>query len=384
MAWLTAKEALAFLQVQPQTLYANVSRGRVRAKPDPKDSRRSLYHADDVKRMASRQTGRRSVAAVAAQTIAWGDPVLPSSISTVNADRLWYRGQDAVVLSQTQSLEEIACLLWQTGSARFKSSPYATLVASNLASPLARAMQVLVPQIDTALPSRGRAANVLVDEAMELIDAIATAMIGQSDNAGMPLHRRLALAWSVPDAEDVLRRALVLLADHELNASAFAVRVAISTGASMPASLVAGLAALTGPLHGTAVEGVRALKAQAEQHGVVESVRGYLQRGDTLPAFGHPLYPQGDARAAALLTQFTLTPVYHAIGQAGEAVSGEKPNIDFALSALSQTYSLPPDAPLIVFALARSVGWVAHALEQIATGQLIRPRANYVGESLQA
>lgn len=379
MAWLSAKEALVLLQVQPQTLYANVSRGRVRAKPDPKDSRRSLYHADDVKRMACRQTGRRSSAAVAAQAIAWGDPVLATSISTVRADRLLYRGRDAVVLSQTQSLEDIACLLWQAGSANFTASPHARRDAG-LVSPLARAMQVLVPLIDTALPSRGRAAIVLVDEARALIGAIATAMIGQSDDDGMPLHRRLALAWGVPDAEDVLRRALVLLADHELNASAFAVRVVMSTGASMPAGMVAGLAALTGPLHGTAVHGVRALKAQAEQYGVLESVRAYLQRGDTLPAFGHPLYPQGDARAAALLTHFTLTPLYQAIGEAGEAASGEKPNMDFALVALAETLSLPPDAPLILFALARSVGWVAHALEQIATGQLIRPRANYVGD----
>ena len=80
MAWLTAQQALALLQVQPQTLYANVSRGRIRAKPDPTDSRRSLYQAEDVKRMACRQTGRRSVAAVAAQAIAWGEPVLSSSI----------------------------------------------------------------------------------------------------------------------------------------------------------------------------------------------------------------------------------------------------------------------------------------------------------------
>ncbi|KAF1033520.1 MAG: Citrate synthase 2 [Pseudomonas sp.] len=381
MAWITAKEALALLQVQPQTLYASVSRGRVRAKPDPKDTRRSLYHADDVKRMASRQTGRRSVATVAAQAMAWGDPVLASSISTVNADRLWYRGQDAALLSHTQSLEEVASLLWQTGPVQF-IAPQA-LVGEPFVSPLARAMQALVPHLDTALPSRGRAAVVLVEEAMTLVGVIANAMLGLTGDADMPMHRRMAQAWGAPDAEDVLRRALVLLADHELNASAFAVRVTMSTGASLPASLLAGLAALTGPLHGTAVHGVRALTAHAAQQGVVESVRSYLQRGDTLPAFGHPLYPQGDVRAVALLAQFPLTPLYQAVGDAGEAICGEKPNIDFALSALCETYGLPPQAPLMVFALARSVGWVAHALEQAATGQLIRPRAHYVGVPVQ-
>lgn len=247
---------------------------------------------------------------------------------------------------------------------------------------MARAMQVLLPQIDTALPSLGRTAAVLVDEAMPLISAIASAMMGTSEEGSLPVHRRLALAWGVPDAEAVLRRAPVLLADHELNASAFAVRVTISTGAALPAGLLAGLAALTGPLHGTAVHGVRALKTQTQQDGVMQSMRTHLQRGSTLPAFGHPLYPDGDGRAAALLTQFTLTPTYRDIAEAGEAISGEKPNIDFALSALSETFALPPEAPLILFALARSVGWVAHALEQTTTGQLIRPRANYVGESV--
>ena len=84
------------------------------------------------------------------------------------------------------------------------------------------------------------------------------------------------------------------------------------------------------------------------------------------------------------MQQFTLTPVYQTISEAGEDISGEKPNIDFVLSALADTYALPSDAPVILFALARSVGWVAHALEQKATGQLIRPRANYVGEAVQA
>src|ERR1700723_3130394 len=90
MKWLTAEQALKFLGVRPQTLYANVSRGRIRAKPDPADPRRSLYNSEDVKRLASRHRGRRTVAAIATGTIGWGDPVLPSGISTVAGGRLWY------------------------------------------------------------------------------------------------------------------------------------------------------------------------------------------------------------------------------------------------------------------------------------------------------
>src|SRR5579859_6505510 len=113
MAWVTAEQALAALGVQPQTLYANVSRKRIRAKPDPKDSRRSLYHSEDVKRLAARRPGRRTVAAVASEAISWGDPVLASSISTVAEGRLWYRGRDAIALSHTATLEEVAAILWE-------------------------------------------------------------------------------------------------------------------------------------------------------------------------------------------------------------------------------------------------------------------------------
>src|ERR1700759_4629620 len=108
MVWLTAGEALAALRVPPQKLYANVSRGRIRAKPDPKDPRRSLYDGGDVKRLSGRRSGRRTVAAVAAEAIGWGDPVLASGVSTVAEGRLLYRGRDAIALSQSAILEDIA------------------------------------------------------------------------------------------------------------------------------------------------------------------------------------------------------------------------------------------------------------------------------------
>src|SRR6218665_731149 len=92
--WITAEEALRQLGTKPQTLYANVSRGRIRAKPDPADPRRSLYQADDVKRLAARHSGRRQSAAVAAEAIRWGDPVLPTAISAISQERLFYRGRD--------------------------------------------------------------------------------------------------------------------------------------------------------------------------------------------------------------------------------------------------------------------------------------------------
>jgi len=114
MAWMTAAEALSVMNVRAQTLYANVSRGKIRAKPDKTDPRRSLYHRDDVLRMAERRSGQRKVKKVAAEAIDWGDPVLASAISTVANGKLWYRGRDAIELANTATFEEVTGLLWET------------------------------------------------------------------------------------------------------------------------------------------------------------------------------------------------------------------------------------------------------------------------------
>ena len=379
MAWLTATEALSALGVQRQTLYANVSRGRIRAKPDPKDSRRSLYDGGDVKRLAGRRGGRRTVAAVAAETIGWGDPVLPSSVSTVMDGRLLYRGHDAVVLSQSATLEDVANLLWEVENVRFESAAAKVESQNRPASPFEAALIVLATRAGRDPPSQGRSRAVLAAEAADLVGDLATAMLGTAGRGDATLHHRMAAAWRARRAEDPLRRALVLLADHELNASTFSTRVTISTGASLSAGLLSGLATLSGPLHGGAVMAVRALIASAQRSDPATAARDWIAQGRRLPAFGHPLYPQGDPRAVALLECFTPRPIFVEMRRAAEALIGEQPNVDFAVAALADAFDLPPLAPFTIFAIARSIGWVAHALEQVASGALIRPRARYTG-----
>lgn len=380
MSWIPARAALALLGVQPQTLYANVSRGRIRARPDPRDPRRSLYHRADIERLAGRRTGRRSAAAVAQQAMEWGDPVLTSGISTVEHGRLWYRGCDAVELSETWILEQAAGLLWNAQGIVF--GPGRRQVRVRNASLLSKALSVLAARVDVDPPSRGRALQVLVPEAIRLLEDIMAAMLGPAPEADIPVHRRMALCWQAPRAQDFLRRALVLMADHELNASTFATRVAVSTGTSLAAGLMAGLATLAGPLHGGSTLSVRELRAAAQRGGVATSLREYRARGYALPGFGHPLYPNGDPRAAALLARFKVDKVYAALCDEGIALTGEQPNIDFALVSICDTYKLPSEAPFVIFALARSVGWMAHAFEQIETGRLIRPRARYTGAAV--
>src|ERR1700733_4202279 len=111
--WLTAEEAIARLGVSRQTLYAYVSRSRIGAVAAPDDPRRSLYDAADVRRLTERNRSGRSRRAVAASTISWGEPILASAITRIEGGRLEYRGQNAIALAETATLEDVAALLWR-------------------------------------------------------------------------------------------------------------------------------------------------------------------------------------------------------------------------------------------------------------------------------
>jgi citrate synthase len=106
-----------------------------------------------------------------------------------------------------------------------------------------------------------------------------------------------------------------------------------------------------------------------------------LAQGSAMPGFGHPLYPDGDPRAKALLSGLTVPPILAQLRAESEAATGLAPNIDFALVARARILPLTTDTPFSLFAVGRMAGWHAHALEQLQTGQLIRPRARYVGMS---
>ena len=189
-------------------------------------------------------------------------------------------------------------------------------------------------------------------------------------------------------AAGLIDRALVLCADHELNVSSFTARCVASAGATPYAVVVAGLAALGGVKHGGNTERVEAFLGEIEASDDAErAVAARLRRGEAVPGFGHPLYPDGDPRAEALLAVLggaypgsrARQPAAEAAKAVGDLMD-ERPNVDFALVALARTLRLPPGAALALFALGRTVGWVGHAIEQYQADIILRPRALYVGE----
>jgi citrate synthase len=373
-SWLTAQEALARLAVRPQTLYAYVSRGLVEARADPGDPRRSLYRAGDIETLARRKARGRRAADVASHAIAWGEPVLASAICTVSRGRLYYRGRDAVALAEQSGLEEVAGLLWNAPAAELRST-------GSDAGPgpmKARAFAALAARAAADPPAAGRSEGLLLQDAASVLAAMTDAVAGGS--GAEPAHARIAAGWGGDAAAaDLIRRALALLADHELNASTFAARVAASTGASIAASTLAGLAALSGPRHGGHFARVQAFLAEARLGGPSAAVATRLEQGVQIPGFGHPFYPDGDPRAAALLARFEVPPGARDVAAAVLAQTGGLPNVDFALCVMADVAGLPGDAPFGLFAAGRCAGWIAHALEQHRTGALIRPRARYVG-----
>jgi citrate synthase len=386
--YLTAAEAAKHLGISRQTLYAYVSRGLLRAH-DSLDPRQRRYASEAVARLANERRRGRRPKEVAKAALDWGLPVLESSITLIQSGRLFYRGVDATALARDASVEHVAALLWRLPSAAaFGTSPPPMpgimAALSHHYAGTARD-EALLPLFAAAASDDGTAfwqqdPRRLAEGCGGLV-RVLLACVGGVEPGAAPLHQQLASAWRLDDTwADLVRMALVLCADHELNASSFTARCVASTGASLRAAVIGGLAALSGGRHGGMTARIESLWRSLERGEVLGQLRRRLAADGELPGFGHPLYPEGDVRAAAILERILPGfPRARALVRAVDELTGLAPNIDFALVALRRLLKLPDGAAFGLFALGRSVGWIAHAIEQRETGQLIRPRAVYAG-----
>jgi citrate synthase len=380
---LTARQAADRLGIKLDTLYAYVSRGRLRSVDVP-GSRERRYRTEDVEALLGARSSGPNEPAGNADALT---PVIASSICLIENGRFYYRGEDAVHLAEAATLEEVATLLWGAETSppgdvdRAEPSPR-ELSASGL---IERCQIRLAWMAGKDLPALDLTRTGVIRTGHRII-AELTACIASTALSSAPIHDQLAQAWGLDAAKGgILRRCLVLIADHELNASTFVARCVASTGATPYAVVSAALGALSGRRHGGASARAEALFAEIAQGGdPMVVMAGRLARGEDLPAFGQFLYPNGDPRAAAILGAIVRTvpevrDLIETAASAGTRLTGRPPNVDFALAAAATALGLPQNSALALFVIGRTVGWIAHAIEQYESGVLIRPRARYVG-----
>lgn len=388
--YLSAREASAELAISPATLYAYVSRGLVRSEPSP-DSRSHRYRAEDIRGLKERRLP--SVEPRGFKSFDPDLPVMDSAISTITEEGAIYRGVNCVDLAEKDTLEHAATLLWDvTGVDPFapdncpevSDEMRAIAEAARRAAPIDRAIAVLALATSADPGAFTRATEGRAMVGARILRLLVATMLNTTPSAE-PLHLQIAKAWANDNkhAPDLIRRALVLLADHELNASTFTVRCAASTGISLYDAVIAGLVALKGPKHGGAGVLASRLVKMLIDHDPEPVIRERVALGERFAGFGHGVYKRGDPRAISLLNALTRAGAARKFtrevpDRIAEA-TGEFVNIDYALAVLAHSLRLAPGSELTLFAMARAVGWVAHASEQLQHGKLIRPRARYVG-----
>ena len=318
--YLTTKEVCAELEITAPTLYAYVSRGLIRSESAGGKTRVRRYAQEDVQRLKERKELRRDptkLTKLTADALHWGTPLLDSAISLIDDGQLYYRGQNVVDLAKSCKVEDVAGLIWLDdlevgGTSLFPSEPLklpkpvgsVARTIKNL-TPLER-FQVSLPILaaddvaayDRRPPSIARTGARL----LSLLILIAT----DQDSSQETIAQTLQNGW-VPDAPctaSLFNAALILCADHELNVSSFTARCVASAHATPYSAVLAGLAALQGVRHGGQTGQVEALLREVDTPKAARSViSDRLRRGESIPGFGHRLYPYGDPRAKLLMAQ---------------------------------------------------------------------------------
>nr|WSZ98899.1 helix-turn-helix domain-containing protein [Streptomyces sp. NBC_00857] len=393
---LTTREAADRLGVKPETVYAYVSRGQLASRREPA-GRGSTFDAKEVDALVRK--GRR-------EPPAGGDALqrIRTGITLIDADRYYYRGVDATELARHFHYEEITDWLW-TGTLRTGirfDAPAESLAAARRSVDALPAHSGSTERLRVAAIAGAAVDPLRFDLSRDAVLGTARALIptlvdslpavGPPHDGDGRLARRL---WSRltarPAGEAGIRAldmALSLLIDHDLAASTLAVRVAASARAHPYAVVSAGLGALDGPLHGAA-SGLahRMLTEVLERGSAAAVVADHLRAGRRVPGLGHRLYPGRDPRAEALFTVLRelpdAGPVLAAAREVEATTARHAPlhaNVDLALAVMSVTAGMPAEAGETVFAVARTAGWIAHALEEYEERPLrMRPSGQYHG-----
>jgi citrate synthase len=399
--WIGAAEAADRLGIKPASLYAYVSRGLLTRRREP-DGRASMFDAEEIADLARRGKPRRAAGP--------SELIIETAVTEITGSTLHYRGLDATVLARERSYEDVATLLW-TGALppagtrddpQWQATPEALAAASAAQAalpagtlPLER-LQVIVPTLAAidqfrlhldppAVVAAGR--GLIAGMVGALPAGTAHAPATSTGSIAERLAGRLCAGRVPAGLTEVMGIAMVLLADHELAASTLAARVAASMRADPYAVVATALGAMGGALHGGAALAAEVMLGSADSPDDVPRVVGdVLRRGERLPGFGHFVYTDGDPRANLLLQvtrEFAAGSPRLAVASAVLAEARRRalpqPNIEFALAVLTSVAGMVRGAGEAIFAVSRTAGWVAHALEEYERNIPIRPRGVYTG-----
>ncbi|GAA0133698.1 citrate synthase [Paenibacillus sp. YSY-4.3] len=348
-----------------------------------------------------------------------------SSISSIHDGVLAYRGINIDELAERASYEETAYLLWygklptkdqlltlQKQLSDYAAVPQAVLEQMKLYPKDANTMAVLRTGV-SALALYDETANDISRESNQLkaiklqaqlptlIAAYARIRDGKEPIAplkdvSLAYNFLYMLSGEKPEevAVRALDQALVLHADHELNASTFSARVTIATLSDIYSGITSAIGTLKGPLHGGANEAVMNMLSEI---GTLDKAEAYIQtklnNREKIMGFGHRVYKNGDPRAkhlqkmsrelSVLKGDSTLYDISVKVEELVTGQKGLKPNVDFYSASVYTLLGIPSDLFTPIFAISRLSGWSAHILEQLDDNRIIRPRADYVGPANQ-
>lgn len=349
-----------------------------------------------------------------------------SSISSIIDDTLTYAGYNIDDLAENATFEEVIYLLWHRRlPTQYELEELAKQLAENSELPKEVVDHFKMYPIDKVHPMAALRSAVsllgLYDEEADLMDhdanyrkairlqakmpTIVTAFsrvrkglepIAPRKDLGFAANFLYMLSGKEPEAVaiEAFNKALVLHADHELNASTFTARVCVATLSDVYSGVTAAIGALKGPLHGGANEAVMSMLTEIGSLDRVDSyIREKLDKKEKIMGFGHRVYRLGDPRAKHLkvmsekLTKLTGQPeVFEMCTRIESIVTGEKdlpPNVDFYSASVYHSLGIDHDLFTPIFAVSRVSGWLAHILEQYENNRLIRPRAEYTGPGMQ-
>jgi citrate synthase len=386
---LSASEAAAFLGVAKPTLYAYVSRGLVRSQPGA-DSRARTYNRLDLEQLQARKRIRNRPQAEVAAALHWGAPLLDSALTLITGDGPYYRGSSALELALSRSFWEVACWFW---SGNWEMRPAPGRPEADVRRPDPRPDPFHLQQswliersyqdflgYQLAMPFAGETGTAIVRQFLAFLTGDANPAIDQ-------VASELAACWCkrTGRVERILNAVLILALDHEINVSSFTSRVVASAGSNLYEVVNAAMCAFSGSRHGRASERAEPFIRELEQaENALAVIHSRLRSGEEIPGFGHPLYPGGDPRAKLILQLLAedfpaeFTEIHRKIKESERALH-QRANLDLAVAVVSKVLALPAHSGFHLFALGRTVGWIAHAIEQHQSGAFIRPRARYIG-----